>query len=996
MKKFYLLLRVLLLLFTATTHQTLQAQVSGVVFIDNNGNGTRENNSTYREKGLGGVTIKAYRNDGSLAATAISDAASCGVEGTYSLALGGSDYPVRVEFAVPIPYFETFSQNTSVQFLTTPNSNVNYGVSEPTAYTDVTKGFNVISSVAVRSDYSGAPLSTVKSFGYQQGSNGGTPATTTNHVEDTYGYLRGIGSDKLRKKVYYSQGNKNYMKNGNAPNNPSGKIFQSDFNTPTLSTLTQYLDLKAVGIPIDAFANENKNYIVPDVVNDYNNNISFAWEANYGRVGIGDLDIDAKNEKGYVICMSTQQLISFPLNRAGIDYSRFSSADLLAANTLPNANQIARFDIPYPGDGVNGGAVPANNFSTSYIPNNKDDWFVDGLGIYKGKIYIGVTNPRYYARTGQYSGGNYITYSGADYTIYYTFDPNNGTWTRIMDAYMGDQMPGCPLSGCCRNTAFPFVASDIDFDTYNDELILSFKNLRGDFEVNPNPLVANPQTNAEYGGNNFFIPQMAYRAFPVSNGSTNYRLEYSTGANPGTVDRCGSTYAPPTDPIATNWGNGSNYWKTFAQQYFPNQFINHETYYDAYEGADGHGFIGAAASFPGGNETIFYYADPQNSQSGGINWIANDANALNFRQEMWSGNPSAGYYGKGQGVGDVELIYDVAPIQIGNRVWLDADADGTQDAAETAIANVSIELVNANGTVVGTTTSAANGTYYFNASNVIDTAGNAKLNILGPQPNANYIIRIANTNFTASKGVAGSPLANLFLTVKDAVSTGLSDFSDSDASLNSGIAEISYTTGNYGENSHNTDFGFKAFSCPTIDNPSPAQAICIGTSGSNITVATSQTATDGIKFVRFTSAQTGTNMYTGGMTLTNGTVTPSGGTATYIWTNSDFPNTGTSPIIYYVYALLNPDQGTGCQPAQEVQITVNPLPSFTLVQTNVTCHGAANGKITVVATGGAMPFTYSKDDGATFPSADDTFKDLPPSTYKIAIKDNNGCVKKCN
>ena len=26
----------------------------------------------------------------------------------------------------------------------------------------------------------------------------------------------------------------------------------------------------------------------------------------------------------------------------------------------------------------------------------------------------------------------------------------------------------------------------------------------------------------------------------------------------------------------------------------------------------------------------------------------------------------------------------------------------------------------------------------------------------------------------------------------------------------------------------------------------------------------------------------------------------------------------------------------------------------------------------------------------------DAFKDLPPATYKIAIKDNNGCVKKCN
>ncbi len=789
------------------------AQISGTVFRDNNGNGTQDNDATYRERGLGGVTVSAYRSNGSLAATVVSDAASCGAEGAYYLPLTASDYPVRVEFIAPAPYQETFSQTSSIRFFNAAASNVNYGVSDPNAYADVTKGFNVISSVAVRNGYISSSLPIVKSFGYQQGANGGTPLTTTVHANDTYGYLRGVGIDKLHKKVYYAQGNKNFVLNNPAGNNPPTKIFQSDFNNPNATGLVEYIDLAAVGIPINGFTNENKGYRVPDVVNDYNNKINFLWEANWGRVGMGDLDVDEKNEKAYLICMSTQQLVSFPVNKAGSGFGRFSGSDLLAANVLPSATQIARFDIPYPGDGINGGAVPTNNFDAAYIPNHKDDWFVDGLGIYKGKIYIGVTNPRYYARVGQYNGGDYTLYSGSDYTIYYTFDPATGAWARIMDAYMGDQLPGAPLAGCCRNTSFPFVASDIDFDSYNDEMILSYKNLRGDFEVDPNPLVSNPQTGAEYGGNNYFIPQMAYRAFPSTPGASTYNLEYSSGANAGTISRCGSNYAPPTASTATNFGNSNNYYNVYGFQYFPNQLIFHESYYDAYEGPDGHGFIGASATFPGGNQTVFYYADPQNSQTGGINWIPNDANAQNFRQEMWSGNPSQGYFGKGQGTGDIELIYDTAPIEIGNRVFTDTDGDGVQDADEPGLNGVTVELWQG-ATQVGTITTATlngqAGSYYFNTANVTMNGATGVL------PNTAYEVRVPNISGSSKQAAFGTNALT-------PVAQGGNGERDSDGIVNGTTAVAAFTTGNVGENTHKFDFGFRT--------PPPTLTSTINTSG---------------------------------------------------------------------------------------------------------------------------------------------------------------------
>ncbi|MEY4413094.1 MAG: hypothetical protein RIQ53_387, partial [Pseudomonadota bacterium] len=51
--------------------------------------------------------------------------------------------------------------------------------------------------------------------------------------------------------------------------------------------------------------------------------------------------------------------------------------------------------------------------------------------------------------------------------------------------------------------------------------------------------------------------------------------------------------------------------------------------------------------------------------------------------------------------------------QLGDRVWLDADRDGTQDAGEAGLANVTVNLLDANGAVVATTTTDASGNYHF-------------------------------------------------------------------------------------------------------------------------------------------------------------------------------------------------------------------------------------------------------------------------------------------
>ena len=52
---------------------------------------------------------------------------------------------------------------------------------------------------------------------------------------------------------------------------------------------------------------------------------------------------------------------------------------------------------------------------------------------------------------------------------------------------------------------------------------------------------------------------------------------------------------------------------------------------------------------------------------------------------------------------------------IGNYVWFDANADGIQDATETPIAGVTVNLLNASGTILQTTTTSATGLYEFDS-----------------------------------------------------------------------------------------------------------------------------------------------------------------------------------------------------------------------------------------------------------------------------------------
>ena len=140
-----------------------------------------------------------------------------------------------------------------------------------------------------------------------------------------------------------------------------------------------------------------------------------------------------------------------------------------------------------------------------------------------------------------------------------------------------------------------------------------------------------------------------------------------------------------------------------------------------------------------------------------------------------------------------------------------------------------------------------------------------------------------------------------------------------------------------------------------------------------------------------------------GSTLNLNTSTVSG--AVYSWTgpnsftsalqsptitNATIASTGTYSIIITV---------NGCtSTAGTTTATVNPRPVASVSDhSNISCFAGSDGTITVSASGGSSPYTFSINNGANYFPATGTdlrqFAGLQANIpYTIKLKDNNGCI----
>ncbi|MFI6325315.1 SdrD B-like domain-containing protein [Nonomuraea sp. NPDC050556] len=451
-----------------------------------------------------------------------------------------------------------------------------------------------------------------------------------------------------------------------------------------------------------------------------------------GKQGLGDLDLSEDEKTLYAVNLATRQLLTFDV--AKVDPGTMKEPATTTA-------------IPDPG-----------------CPN-PGDWRPWALGVQDGKVYVG----------GVCSGQS--TQSKADLAVHIlTFNPATKTFRKVFShrldyvrgmawtdaASKGEWNPWqgawdpSKWQGNVGGPAYPQpILTDLEFD--RGSLLLGFRDRFGD-QLGSQALGvdANDGQNREPTSAAGDIKRACW------NGK-GWDFE-GEGACPNHYDGTFGGNQPPG-----------------TVEYYPN-----EEFFDG--GGHQEMAAGALANGPRFGEVMTTIVDPWYGEvwANGVRAFDNNTGRVNrkpYTVGSWYNDRTL--FGKANGLGDLEFLAAPAPVQIGDRVWFDADADGVQDAREDGVGGVEVALACDDDTARITTTG-ADGSYAFN--NV-------------PAETACTLTFDASDAAGLPEGVSSDDLK---LTKRGAGAAN----TDSNADPASGVATV--TVGAAGANDHTIDVGYTA------------------------------------------------------------------------------------------------------------------------------------------------------------------------------------------
>jgi len=132
-------------------------------------------------------------------------------------------------------------------------------------------------------------------------------------------------------------------------------------------------------------------------------------------------------------------------------------------------------------------------------------------------------------------------------------------------------------------------------------------------------------------------------------------------------------------------------------------------------------------------------------------------------------------------------------------------------------------------------------------------------------------------------------------------------------------------------------------------------------------------------------------------------ITAAGGDGNYVYAvvaNGATPAAGdfstTNPVTvtgagdYDVYVRDNGGASGYCEATYDITIIQDDPLSISVTNTDILCSGESQAEITITATGGEAPYTYSIDNGSSYQTSN-TFVNLPAGSYNIRVRDANNC-----
>lgn len=735
--------------FEGTPSAPPDNEISGNVFRDYDADGTTDSN----EPGVANITVTAYNASGAQVDQTQADA-----NGDYTLTGLTDTEEYRIEFTGLPSYLQPgpcgTDSETTVAFATSPATGVDVGLANPAEYCQDDP--DLVTSVYQNGDplYGGGTdtADVLVSFAYS--ASGTSPAPTSAAIGSEVGSTWGLAYERTQQKLFSAAFLKRHMGLGSQG---LGGIYVTDFSGGSPSA-SDFIDLSTLGVSVGTVASNSARGLSGLTVPNTDETVF----DDIGKIGLGDMDISDDGSTLWVVSLNDRKLVK-------IDISGYLADNL----DLPDSDDVSTFTIP---------ERPSGCIDDEYRPF--------GLKLYQDRVYVGaVCSDETHTFANHESTANLYAYV-------VTFDPSSNTWDSgsvvdfPLDYTKGpaniDNSPKCeqwyPWSDDFYNEFFVQPAdpdffcrtqpilSDIEFDAGGD-MILGFIDRAGHQigHANYEPTSGNTHMIYVSGGGEIL------RA--CANGSGGWDLE-SNGA-------CGGVT-----------GGGSNGEGPGGGEFYDGDFqgaagtkYHHET------------VVGGLAQLSSQEEVVASAYDVESTFDGGILHLSHtDGSAASDYQiyaSIW-GNP--GTFGKAHGLGDLELLCDPAPIEIGNRVWEEDDGNGIQDPEETNIAGVDVQLwadTTGDGTVdtqVGAATTDANGNYYFGGVNDTNMTGGNSV-----EPNTAYELRISLTDPDLPDD--SEP------TTKDQ-GTDLHDSDGDNGGIHAGYSTVQFTTGAAGANNHTYDFGF--------------------------------------------------------------------------------------------------------------------------------------------------------------------------------------------
>lgn len=772
-----------LLPFAAYWSQQAAGVLSGSVFQDFNGNGVFDTAGSAAlpaiDAAVQNVTVTVFAPNGTSKSTTTLANGTWSIDTSAAPALPAGPY--RVEFTnLPANFLPSARSTDSVLGGTATNAGSTVQFVNNVATSNINLAVNVaedycqnnptLCTSIFRPGNQSQNRSTTISVPYD------APSANTNlATESQTGTVYGTAYQGSTKTIFQSAYMKRHSGFGSLGTGGIYKINLSS-GSPVFST---YVNLQTIGLNTGTDPRVTAGYALPNTGSTPN--WDYAAYTEVGKRAIGDLDYDAARKTLWFINLNDRRLHGIKNVNPNITPT---NADLVRD---PSNNLGFNVNTSTPITCTNGVLRPF------------------GIEIYRGLVYVGAVC------TGENAGAtaaNLVAYvlsinpdnPGAGFTQVLSF-PLNYTRTKIN---FGGDAPWNPWlssdsSRVIAGGALPQpIISDLEIDK-DGSIIMAIKDRWGDqyaaSQYRPDTTQTSTTLVTEIYG---FGDMLRF----CNNGGTL--------SNPGTAG-CPNNPRPSAENAANAGGSqGPGGGEFYVGDWGPTDPDNF-----------GETMHGALAFLPGSNRVVATSLDPTAYYSNGLKWLSNtDGSKLSaYNTFTGSSNNTTNDFNKGNGLGDLELLCDSAPIEVGNRVWADTNANGVQDSGESPISGVTVQFwadTDNNGTVdtlVGTAVTDANGEYYFVGStspdsNTTDNIGQVNGGIF---QNTAYQVRIPASNFTT-----GQPLASRTLSPADNDGSINGDSRDSDGIPSSGNAVANFTTGGGGSNNHTFDFGF--YLAPTAAN----------------------------------------------------------------------------------------------------------------------------------------------------------------------------------